>query len=175
MKYKTHVIGGVCSAVILNQFILQPNTIEANIIPCTIVMAGSIVGSLLPDIDHTQSYLGKRAKIISKPMNSLLGHRGAFHSPFLHFLILSLLFIVGQMSLSDGLFVLHKYLLSGLAIGIFSHLFLDSLTKAGIPILYPVSKKKVSFMPLTTGGKGEFVVRILLYLTIINNVVLFFK
>lgn len=175
MNYKTHVIGGICSAVVVNQIVSQPNSIASTIIPCTIVLAGSVVGSLVPDIDHTQSFLGNRMKIVSKPMNSLLGHRGIFHSPFLHFLILLILYALGYMSLTYGSFVLCKYLLLGLGAGIASHLLLDSLTKSGIPMLYPISKKRISLMKLTTGSKSETIVQGLLCLIIINNIFLFFK
>ena len=37
-------------------------------------------GTLLPDIDHPGSYMGKRIKFISKVANKTLGHRGGTHS-----------------------------------------------------------------------------------------------
>lgn len=37
-------------------------------------------GTLLPDIDHPGSYMGKRNKFISKVANKTLGHRGGTHS-----------------------------------------------------------------------------------------------
>ena len=38
------------------------------------------VGSLLPDIDHPSSYLGKRHKMVSGVTNKAFGHRGITHS-----------------------------------------------------------------------------------------------
>lgn len=42
-------------------------------------------GTLLPDIDHPGSYMGKRNKFISKVANKTLGHRGGTHSLLLQY------------------------------------------------------------------------------------------
>lgn len=55
----------------------------------------------------------------------------------------------------------------GLAIGLISHLFLDSLTKTGIPILYPITKKKFRLLKLTTGETDNYIILILILLTIL--------
>ena len=47
----------------------------------TLVNVGVLaVGSLLPDIDHPSSYLGKRHKMVSGVTNKAFGHRGITHS-----------------------------------------------------------------------------------------------
>ena len=38
------------------------------------------VGSLLPDIDHPQSVIGKRHKVVSNVTRTAFGHRGVTHS-----------------------------------------------------------------------------------------------
>ena len=47
----------------------------------TLVNVGVLaVGSLLPDIDHPSSYLGKRHKMVSGVTNKAFGHRVITHS-----------------------------------------------------------------------------------------------
>src|SRR5450830_40275 len=39
-----------------------------------------ILGGLLPDIDHPNSYVGKRIPIVPNFLNAISGHRGVTHS-----------------------------------------------------------------------------------------------
>jgi inner membrane protein len=45
-----------------------------------VALALAIGGALLPDIDHPQSWVGRRARLISQPLAALIGHRGFTHS-----------------------------------------------------------------------------------------------
>src|ERR1035437_2397556 len=40
----------------------------------------AVAGSLLPDIDHPKSWVGKRLRPLSTIIAAILGHRGATHS-----------------------------------------------------------------------------------------------
>lgn len=143
MKYKTHTIGGMLAGVILIQAFPSPHPL--------ILIASATIGGLLPDLDHSGSYLGRRIKPVSKGINKLFGHRGITHAP----MIISILFLILHL-----LFKLEVPLFLGLWIGSLSHVFLDALTVSGVPLFYPLSKKKISLLPLKTGGMGEVVITV---------------
>ena len=54
---------------------------NTSIISKGIFLGAAVVGSILPDIDHKNSYIGKKAKTFSKAINKLAGHRKLFHAP----------------------------------------------------------------------------------------------
>jgi len=45
-----------------------------------IALALATTGSLLPDIDHPHSWVGRRVWMISRPLAAMIGHRGLTHS-----------------------------------------------------------------------------------------------
>lgn len=115
------------------------------------LISGTLLGSLLPDIDHPNSALGSKVPIISRCLNKVLGHRWATHSlvvnvPF----YLILIFIVHKFSPTIIQLVITQFIL-GILFGVLSHLFLDSLTVSGIPLLYPISNRRFRLARLRTG------------------------
>ena len=89
-----------------------------------VVLTAGMLGSLLPDIDHAKSFLGRLT-----PLHRLLRHRGFSHS----ILGAVLLLVVLQR------FVSYPVVL-GVAIGYGSHVFLDTVTPKGCQLLWPSSK-----------------------------------
>lgn len=153
MNFKAHTIGGMLSGIVaigaLGHSIASPEGL--------VLIAGATVGGLLPDIDHRGSYLGSKAKVASFVVNKTLGHRGATHSPIIMGVLLGLLYV----QTSTKSFILAP-LIIGLALGVLSHILLDCLTIAGVPLLYPFSKKKFSLLPLKSGGKPESVITVMM-------------
>ena len=157
MLGKTHKVGGICAGALTSSVLWQTTDFsEYATIGVPVLMVFSIVGSLLPDIDHPNSKLGHRLKPISMMINKVFGHRGATHT------LLSLLVV------SIGLFMINLSLpldiqpfgwagVVGMFVGYLSHLFLDALTPSGIPLLSPFSKRKFRLAKLTT-GKYDFLV-----------------
>ncbi|AOR23522.1 metal-dependent hydrolase [Clostridium taeniosporum] len=144
MNYKTHMNGGILGSIYLTS---QMSNIE--LLPVSIFIGGSILGSLLPDIDHKSSYIGKKAKPVSRVINKLAGHRQLFHSPLLYLI----LYLVATYNIKD---TYKLTFINGLFLGIGSHLVLDSLTVGGIPWFYPLSKKKISLGKIKTNSQLEF-------------------
>ena len=144
MNYKTHINGGI-----LGSFYLTSQMSNIQLLPVSIFIGGSIVGSLLPDIDHRSSYIGKRAKSVSKVINKLAGHRKLFHSPLLYIV----LYLIVTYSIKDAYELIF---INGLFLGIVSHLILDSFTVGGIPWFYPLSQKKISLGKIKTNSQLEF-------------------
>lgn len=93
--------------------------------PTIATTAGIAIGALLPDIDSQNSLVGKYIPVIPH----LLKHRSATHS---------LLFPVVLYFVPD---------MQWLALGMLSHLALDFLNPDGLPMLWPLSKKKLK-LPL---------------------------
>ncbi len=88
----------------------------------------ALAGSLLPDIDHPPSWVGRRTRPVSSAIAATLGHRGVTHSAIA---------IVGLAWL-----LLHAgYRWTGIAslsIGYLSHLAADMLTPQGLRLLWPL-------------------------------------
>ncbi|MGL4798872.1 MAG: metal-dependent hydrolase [Cellulosilyticaceae bacterium] len=142
MTYKTHMIGGIALASVVHMTTLQMTEMQ---------MIGyygaTLVGALLPDIDHPKSlisqytlglhYLFKKCK-----------HRG-----FTHTLLAVGLLVVGlQVAFGMTPFV------GGLGIGYLSHLLLDALNPRGVPLGYPLTKKHLSITKVKTDSNGEYMV-----------------
>jgi inner membrane protein len=105
--------------------------------------------TLLPDIDHPSSPIGKLLKPLSLRIYSTLGHRKATHSLLFSLLITN--FFAVNLTL---------YKLSWIALG--AHLFCDMLTYMGTPLLWPLQKNFVAFGgPLLTGSWKELFVSLL--------------
>ncbi len=76
----------------------------------------AVTGSLLPDIDHPHSWVGRRARPFSTVIAATLGHRGVTHSAVAVIALLMLLAQGGRQALG-----------SALAVGYLSHLAADML------------------------------------------------
>lgn len=107
MLGKTHLAGGIITSLILCS-----NDVVS--------MGWLILGSVLPDIDHPGSIIGKNVPILPK----MLKHRGFTHS--ILFCILCSFFNVW------------------VGIGSLVHIVMDMMTKQGLQLLYPY-KAKIRF------------------------------
>ena len=152
---RTHKVGGICLGVVTGSLLLeQPYTLN-KLVLITILLIGSIIGSLLPDIDHTGSTIGKKFKLISTILNSF-GHRGITHTPIIHFLLFILALMLGE-NLTGFLKLSYVAFVVGVFVGAISHIILDSMTISGVPIFFPISKKKFRIARFKT-GKNEWIV-----------------
>lgn len=84
-----------------------------------------LVCSLLPDIDLPKSPISLPIRPLSRWINRKYGHRTITHSIWAMILVILLAWLFGLSPLICG-------------IAFFSHLFLDMMTKSGVPILYPL-------------------------------------
>lgn len=132
MNYRQHVAVGTLLGIGTHYVTSLPmNTLFAY----PSYYGGVMLGSLLPDIDHPQSYLGRRLPFLSVPIHWLFGHRGFTHS----LLSLSILGIA-----SAEYWAFNPLLLGGILLGYFSHILADMCTPRGVPLFYP-SKKRYKF------------------------------
>lgn len=128
MTAPNHIAGGIVFTGLFCSFF------AINIFANPIYISVTILGSLLPDIDHTKSWIGKSVYPIAKWLSRNYGHRTITHSIF--FLIgIYLISLFVEKNFSED------YSISTIVFfSILSHLIFDMVTLAGIPLFYPFYK-----------------------------------
>ena len=164
MNHHTHMAAGALAGM---TFCLATHTEGVRGV---VVIAGSVIGSLLPDLDCKSSFIANRAKItrsVSIITEKILGHRGVLHTPFfasclpiMYMGILHTCFTAGNLGTLVGLICFG----AGLMIGYFVHLGLDLITPRGIMLFYPFSKKYYRLPCRILDSKGEDFIWAVLYL-----------
>jgi len=135
----------------------------------------AILGSIIPDIDHPRSIIGKIFYPISAPLERRYGHRTITHSligwvifsAIFTILVLFVIWILGFVpnfgfSFSD----LAPRWIAAFSISYFSHLVLDMLNKRGSQMFWPdpgrdVIPKNPKFRP-ESGSKVEVLIFLIL-------------
>ncbi|VAY02299.1 Inner membrane protein YdjM [Arsenophonus endosymbiont of Aleurodicus dispersus] len=123
-----HLFFSVSSLILVHKLSITPEFVYGDRLH---LLAGTLLGALLPDIDHPLSYLGRLFRFISVPIWRLCGHRGFTHSLLAWVLILLL-----STKLTTSYWVSYT-LVQAFLLGYFSHLVGDMLTAKGIPFLWP--------------------------------------
>ncbi|MCR6629565.1 MAG: metal-dependent hydrolase [Magnetospirillum sp.] len=103
-------------------------------------LAAAALGSLLPDIDHPQSWAGRKLRPISVPLSLLVGHRGITHSALAVLACLGALMVMGT-----------GWMAAPVVVGYLSHLAADALTPSGVPLLWP-SRRRFTLNLCETGS-----------------------
>jgi len=145
MTAPNHVTGGI---VITGIFCSLWNI---NIFENPVNVSFVILGSLLPDVDHTKSIIGKLFYPIAKSISKNFGHRTITHSVFF------LGFIIFLSMMLESVFKVNHNVSIILFFSVFSHLVLDMVTIQGIPLFYPFYKNPCVIpanvdLRLTTGN-----------------------
>lgn len=135
-----------------------------------IFIRATYVGSLIPDIDKSNSKLGRTIKPISSFIEATAGHRFLFHSPefYVIFCLLIRVFLLDGlkrvMVLDQAIWNLIDLVFYGIATGVFAHLFADAFNSKGIPVyLYSLLVGKLSRLKIIgfkMGGIKEVCFRI---------------
>jgi len=102
----------------------------------------AVLGSLLPDIDHPKSWVGKRVWPLSLVCAKLFGHRGMTHS-LIAVAACAALVLDGRMPLP---------ITAPLVVGYLSHLVADLLTPGGLRLAWPM--KGTWSLPLCRTGSA---------------------
>ena len=136
---------------------------EPNIDMASGLTAMILLGSIFPDIDNPTSHFGQ----LTKPISTIIGkigeavgkseynHRGVFHDIFLYGI--GLVFCI-----------YYKLALMWFFIGTLSHLFLDSLTKAGIPIM--LGQGRFRLAKFKSGDKGSIICTWIITILLVSGV-----
>jgi inner membrane protein len=121
MMARSHVIIGLAAWIAAAPMLHLPS-----LDPTCLGLA--VAGSLLPDIDHPQSWVGRRTRPVSTALAAALGHRGITHSAIAVVGLTLLLLHVGYQ----------RAVVSALAVGYLSHLAADMLTPRGLRLTWPL-------------------------------------
>lgn len=122
------------------------------------VVGAAVLGALAPDIDKTNSKISTTFPILKKTEH-FFGHRGIVHSPLFW---IAFLFIICKIFTND-IVICFSFML-----GVCTHLLLDMLNRAGIPLLYPFVKKKIHIASISANsGSGKIVNRVFALLSTI--------
>ena len=142
MTAPNHIVGGFCFTGVFASIgginILQ----DYRLIPII------IFASVLPDIDHTKSMIGKLFFPIAKIINRKYGHRTITHSIFV-MIALTAALSAFQSAYFPSIKAAQVF---GLAYG--SHLIFDMMTTQGVPLFYPFKKN-----PCVLPGNPEIRIR----------------
>lgn len=114
--------------------------------------------SIFPDIDESSSKIFKKLKPFSY-LAILFGHRNILHTIYFPLLIFLALFIFDL-----------KLLSLAVLIGYLSHLFLDLITKKGIALFYPLSKRRIKGF-IKVGSLIENIILIILIVLMIYKLI----
>ena len=107
-------------------------------------LALAFAGSLLPDIDHPASWVGRRSRPLSTAISRVFGHRGITHSALATVALVALLNQRGYPHV----------VVSAACVGYLSHLTADMLSPAGLRLAWPL--KQTWAMPVyRTGAASE--------------------
>ncbi len=158
MRGKTHSAFGIALALILIRLNALP---PIGINPGHGFLTFVFIGTLLPDLDHNDSTIGKRFPIISWLTEKILGHRGLYHS-FFGLFFTTLLFYLFFKTLSIGSW---RMLTFAVGLGFVSHLMTDSMTIHGVKWLPPFKEFHIKG-PIRTGSTIESIIFISLILII---------
>lgn len=103
--------------------------------------------ALLPDIDHPQSWVGRRTLLISRPLAAVFGHRGFTHSILAVVACFVLLHWRG----------LGRAVVDPVVVGYLSHLGADLLTSSGLPLAWPL-RWRFAIPLCRTGSPVELII-----------------
>jgi len=115
--------------------------------PLGIIIAAA--ASLLPDMDYPRSRLGNQVRLISVPISALFGYRTVTNSLIglaaLSLFVSSATAGLAEISLRLGGPDLHAAVWNHLGLptlaGVASHLLPNGITPAGVPLLWPSTKR----------------------------------
>ncbi len=128
MTTPNHIVGGFVITGIFGSFM------NINILASPWYILTAIIASVLPDIDHTRSIIGKIFLPFSRFINRRFGHRTITHS---------LIVLLGTSLVAAYLEItfFHSSQFTKIYfLGFSSHLILDMMTVQGVPLFYPFLK-----------------------------------
>lgn len=128
MTAPNHVIGGFVFTGIISSFV------DINILSSPTYIITIIIASMLPDIDHTRSLVGKLFYPLSHYISRHYGHRTITHS-LAALLVVFLLSRLLELLFFDSIEFAFIFTLAYL-----SHLIFDMMTLQGVPLFYPFKR-----------------------------------
>ncbi|MDP2908129.1 MAG: metal-dependent hydrolase [Nanoarchaeota archaeon] len=148
MLLRTHLAFGLLVGLLSLNYLNVPSTYLFIIMVC--------FASALPDIDESDSRIGRKIRPISWFIEKVFGHRNVFHSIFPLLAMFITFFYILKWNVAGTAFLL----------GYSGHLFIDMFTYMGIGLLHPLYKGRITGF-IKTGGIVEHV---LFFILIFANI-----
>jgi len=134
MKAPNHVVGGLLFTGFFSAML------GWNLFSSKILIAATVLFSLLPDIDTPASIIGRMFKPISRKIYRRYGHRTITHSlPCLIGVAVSVGFVNSSLLHIDNL-------TATVFVAYFSHILFDMVTVSGVEFMYPF-RSEIFVMP----------------------------
>jgi len=134
MRYHTHVMTSLAASACIASYTPLPFSIG--------YVSGVIIGSIIPDIDEPNSYLGRRSFGMSSKVKQAFGHRGMTHSLLVWAVITAVLLVQSPSMFSYGFII-----------GYILHIIEDFFSVQGVPLFWPFQTKRYkSFITYRTAG-----------------------
>ena len=144
MTTPTHIAFGLLTVAGSFSFFSMPLHRDLPAVAC------AIIGSVLPDIDSPNSYIGRVLPYASTPIERQWGHRTITHS---------LLCLLALSVMTWPVLIWQTPCYAALLLGYMSHIIADCATKSGVPLFYPHSAACVfpgsAKYRIKTGSTGE--------------------
>jgi len=171
MMFRTHEIGGIVACTAAMPLLIKVGIVpEPDVFVYGLFFAGGAMGAMFPDIDSPTSKIrrGIRKVFTGDPSTEkrVINHRREPHMPLIWAIIFALCLFIFSNPFAETF-------IWGMMIGVFSHLFLDMLNPAGIPLFGPIKKNKVNILPIKTNSWGENIIAI--FLVLLEIYLLFFS
>lgn len=136
MTGKTHATCGLLIGTLCTDYY------QTDLFTSITVIILAVMASLLPDICHTKSKLGRRFKIISWLVRILFGHR-TFTQSLIFMLLIAILLYFIQTPVPY---------FTAIILAMLSHVILDMLTPRGVKLFYPLPMTIRFPIRFKTGG-----------------------
>lgn len=152
MNYKNHIRTGIIiNTVFLNLYLKKHlfDFITDNIDYTVALYIGTSIGSVLPDIDHKQSFISKKIRLFRYIVSRVFKHRYFTHSISFLILLSFPYFILLNFFYMD---MFLKFLYIGVIIGSFSHILMDMFVGNGVALFYPFKKNKLYFLKIKSNS-----------------------
>jgi len=151
--YKTHSVAAIVATTAIMPTLNTLNLINnTEVLSVGLVFAGGLLGALLPDIDSPNSKISRiiRKALTGNPTSTknIINHRRAPHMP----LVWAVIFLALLYVTKNPITVAFIY---GVAVGVYSHLAIDMLNPAGIPLLGPINRRKFSIFCIKANSTPE--------------------
>ncbi len=155
MMFRTHLIFSFLIGLLVLKFLNFGNVY--------LFLLAVLIGGMLPDIDKSNSKIGRKTKPISVFVEMFTSHRGFFHSLF----PLAIIYLVFNYLLKLN------YMGYGLIIGYLGHLIIDAINYGGIKFFYPLSNFKINGF-IKTNSVTEYILFFVLFVLSVLEIKKFF-
>lgn len=132
------------------------------------------MGSKLADVDIEGSSYGKKFPWLTKDwplIGRIVTHRGVTHTGLTLILWTTILLVLNRTLCALPILNIITSIWFGFVVGYASHLFADMLNYKGIPLLFPLCRKKIHIMAIATGTYQETIFACIWLVMLIAHVV----